>query len=168
MQRGVLSGRSDKALRAPLIALDRFLICHFAGTKQFKSVEVYIVEILVLSFIRDEDLPAVNDRSFRSIQDLLIRWRIQFTREKYGITAPAEDDTYMVGTFHIGRLWCVYPPQIPTKSKLAFGSSRTLGSEAGPEANCDQGTDANRAEPEISLDDGNCTLCAARLLKLGS
>ncbi|MGB6563051.1 MAG: hypothetical protein WBE69_10645, partial [Candidatus Binataceae bacterium] len=67
---------------------------------------VYIVEILVFSFIRDEDLPAVNDRSFRFIQDLLIRWRIQFTREKYGITAPAEDDTDVVGTFHIGRL-CV-------------------------------------------------------------
>lgn len=120
MQRSVLSGCSDKAMCAPVIALDRFAICHFARIKQFKSVEVDVVEILILSFIRDENLSTVNDRNCSFIQDPLIRWRIQFTREKYGTTMPAEDDTDMVGSFDIGRP-CIMRMSTPVPDEIEAG-----------------------------------------------
>jgi len=46
MQRSVLSGCSDKAMCAPVIALDRFGIGYFARIKQFESVEIDVVEFL--------------------------------------------------------------------------------------------------------------------------
>ena len=169
MQRSVLSGYSDKAMCAPVVALDRFAICHFARIKQFKSVEVDVVEILILSFIRDENLSTVNDHNCSFIQDPLIRWRIQFTREKYGTTMPAEDDTDMVGSFDIGRpgiirmstpvpdeieswlleaqgRWALNRSQKPAATR---GLMRTVGSRA-------------------PLDGEKDSLCAAKLLTLGS
>jgi len=111
----------------PVIALDRFAICYFARIEQFKSVEIDIVKFLILTFIRDEDLPTVNDRSCRSIQDLLIRWRIQSTREKYGITTPAEDHTDMVGTFNIGRPCVHISTPVSDEIEAGFWKNKNVG-----------------------------------------
>jgi hypothetical protein len=105
---------------APVIAIDRFVICYFARIKQFKSVEVHVVEVLILTFIHDEDFLTVNDRSCSLIQDPLIRRRIQSAREKYGTTTPAEDDTDMVGTFHIGRP-CIMRISAPVPDEIEAG-----------------------------------------------
>jgi hypothetical protein len=127
MQRSVQSGRSDKAMCAPVIALDRFGIGYFARIKQFESVEIDVVEVLVLTFIRDQDLLTVNDRSSRFIQNMLIRWRIQFTREKYDTTTPDEDDTDMVGTFHIGGLCTRISTPVSDEIKASFWKLKNVG-----------------------------------------
>ena len=65
-------------------------------------MQISVIELLIFGFIRDENFFSVCDPSSRLTHNLLTRWAIEFSREKYGIATPAEDDTDMVGALYLG------------------------------------------------------------------
>jgi hypothetical protein len=63
-------------------------------------MHISVIDLLIFGFIRDANIFRACDPSSRFIHNPLIRWAIEFSREKYDIATPAEDDTDMVGAVY--------------------------------------------------------------------